>query len=243
MLTAQGALLSLRSDGVWCLAWRWGEDWAWQRNPQLLHEAKGCFPLPPRVSGSSFLSSDLRRRLGALRVETDSSSPGGPCANLPSRGDLTDCGPPSASWACPTFLLTGRGKREVAREVQLYLGDQPYGRCWEVWPLSLDWIPTLCTVSRRGAGGVRKANPGVRVHSHSSLRDALVGGGRPGSRSTLWGPRTHILKDPEIRTCGLLLLRPGARALPPFPRRNPRAGRGSQHRLPAPATFQMAGLT
>lgn len=229
MLTARGALLSLRSDGVWCLAWRWGEDWAWQRNPQLLHEAKGCFPLPPRVSGSSFLSSDLRRRLGALRVETDSSSPGGPCANLPSRGDLTDCGPPSASWACPNFLLTGRGKREVAREVQLYLGDQPYGRCWEVWPLSLDWIPTLCTVSRRGAGGVRKANPGVRVHSHSSLRDALVGGGSRLPAHFMGTQNSHFEgpRNSNVQASPPATRRPGSAPLPP-PESASRAG------VPAP---------
>lgn len=85
------------------MAWRWGEDWGVAvRGPELRREAARVLLLPPPVSGSAFLSSDLKRRLGALRVEMDPFRPGGPCANQLSRGYLLIVTCPLISGSVPT---------------------------------------------------------------------------------------------------------------------------------------------
>lgn len=124
---------------------RWGEDWGVARSPEPREEAKGVFLLPLLVLGSAFLSSDLRRRLGSLRVAMDPSRRG-LSANAPSAGDLRSSAPPSSS-ASLHFLLTGSGgawgeagggglRRNTSQVAQSWWRDLPCWRRWEVWLLT-----------------------------------------------------------------------------------------------------------
>ena len=133
---------------------RWGQDWGVARDVlSWVREANGVFPLPAWVSGSSFLSSDLRPRLGARRVGTDPNPPGGPCANSPSRGGSPRPRPlPPGRAPLPP---NGSGEREVADSCgatprwprRPSSGGGVQASVWwrKVWPLSSNWIPILCS--------------------------------------------------------------------------------------------------
>ena len=109
--------------------------------PELCSEANWVFPLPAWVSGGSFLSSDLRLRLGARRVGTDPTPPGGPRANSPSRGASPRPRPlPPGRAPLPP---NGSGGREVADSC----GAPPW---WLRRPSSGRGRPAL----REVAGGV-----------------------------------------------------------------------------------------
>lgn len=78
--------------------------------PEVGSEANRVSPLPAWVSGSLFLSSD-RPRLGARKVGTDPTPPGGPRANSPSRGGSPRPRPlPPGRASLPP---NGSGEREV----------------------------------------------------------------------------------------------------------------------------------
>lgn len=121
--------------------------------PELGSEANGVFPLLAWVSGGSFLSSDLRPRLGARRVGTDPNPPGGPRANSPSRGGSPRPRPlPPGRAPLPP---NGSGEREVAdscgatprwpRRPSSGRGSPDLRVVAKGWPLSSNWIPILCS--------------------------------------------------------------------------------------------------